>query len=66
MVDRLEIENRSLQEKFGKSACDAAKFEAMSKEKDTLISEHKHIAKTWHDLAETLRTDTFAMFKSWR
>ena len=60
------LDNKDLQGQVNTFSRDAAKFEAMSNEKDTLITEHKAIAKTWHDLAETLRTDTFAMFKSWR
>ena len=66
MVEKLSVENKSLYDKCTEHQVDSAKYAAMCTEKDILIAEQKDIAKTWYTLAETLRVDTFAMFKSWR
>ena len=47
-------------------ACDAAKFEAMAHEKELAVQEAKEVGKTWYALAETLRVDTFTIFKQWK
>ena len=65
-VNDLQEELKEMTAKFIKAACDAAKFQAMSAEKDLAVTEARDVGKTWFTLAETLRVDAFEIFKAWK